>query len=159
VWPYMLSEQDAVRFLGLTPDEFRHFVWLKQIHPYPGGERLYYPRVALQEAMADLFVECQEFGARLPRLSAKLFWEKYDEKYGSSDRKERSIKTKMHKVLRYYSVVDVARAMNFGNCMDLSNHLSQPERARIVDVFMELGVLTDLGKAYHACVMASLESE
>lgn len=157
--PYMLSEVDAVRFMGLTPKEFMHVMWLKQIFCYPAGERNYYPRPVLQKALDELFAESQDLGVRLARLSPDLFWRKYGELYPSNDVEEIEIRETLEKELANYDIREVAKSMNFGNSMGMLYYLSDLEKARIVDVLMEMDVLTEMGKAYHACVKVDLEAK
>lgn len=157
LWPYMLSEGDAVRFLGLTPGEFRHVAWLKRLHCFPAGERNYYLRAILQKVADELFAESQELGARLHRLSPELFWRQYDVMYGSRDQMEMVIRENLEKELKNHDIGEVARSMNFGNSMNLFHSLAALEKTRIVSVLLELGVLTESGLVYHACLAQDLE--
>lgn len=155
--PYMLSTENAARFMGMGVLEFGHFAWLLGLHSFYAGERHFYRRAELADAAERLFAESRELDARLLGLSADRFWAEYDRKYGSDIWREKETRKRIRKEMSGQDIEEVAYSLNFGNSMELLGGLSSLEKARVVDVFMELDVLTAIGKAYHARVAPDLQ--
>jgi hypothetical protein len=154
--PYMLSTENAAKFMGMGVLEFGHFSWLLALHSFYAGEHHYYRRTELTDAAERLFAESLELGARLQGLSAERFWAEYDRKYDSDVWREKETRKHIRKEMGGQDVEEVAYSLNFGNSMELLGGLSRLEKARVVDVFMELDVLTAIGKGYHARVAPDL---